>query len=286
MMTNSIACGYRQLPAGRVDGPPPSIDLLQLDTEPDRPLLQGPPSLRADGRRASRPWPLPLTVVAELLGLSTAAPYKAAARWGLRNWMCAQVRDQLTRGSNHCADLDLERTIRFNASAMAVRTEFVLARRADHRAAVLDAVVLARVLGLRNLPDGTSFGSAWVTFVDCLADDLVDAANGVQANDVRWAIAERYLDGAVAPRVKVLGRSGAAPGVPFARQHSATVPLNLLSGHRRLRKILDGLGSPDPTIVAQTLASWDVQRMLGNRWALGDTDWRQRQDDAAFAAEF
>jgi hypothetical protein len=180
--------------------------------------------------------------------------------------------------------LDLEKTIRFNASALAVRAEFVLARREEHRASEPDAAALAGVLGLVNLPQGSSFRAAWVTYVDCVADDLVDAANGAQADDVRWEIAERYLDGAVAPRVKVLGKSGAAPGVPFARKHNAAVPLNLLSGHSRLRKILDGLTSPDPAVVATTLASWDLQRLLGNRWALGDTDWQERQADAAYDA--
>jgi hypothetical protein len=32
-------------------------------------------------------------------------------------------------------------------------------------------------------------------------------------------------------------------------------------GHRRISRILDGLGSPDPAVAAAMLGSWDVLRL-------------------------
>jgi hypothetical protein len=219
----------------------------------------GTKALRSNGRAASVPWPVPLTVLGELLHRHNATPYKACRRWGMRNWILAQVREFLTRGAEYCLELDLERTIRFNAGYLEKRAQFVLARRRSHRGRSLDGQALAEVLGMRHQPV-TDFCSVWVRYVGQVADDLVYATRDGHAEDVAWKAAEEYLDKVVAPRARSLSKFNAAPDRLVDSQW-VDEPVSVLGGYRRIHRILDGLGSPDPAVVAAMLGSWDVLRL-------------------------
>lgn len=257
---------------GAADALPSTANKPNLcnETNPDR-------GLRRNGRARSQPWPVPLTVLAELLYLDIASPYRAAKRFGLRNWLTAQVRAYLTRGAAFCVELDLERSIRFNAAYLARRAEFVLARKRVHRGCGPDGGKLAEVLGVQSAVADASFLEVWLQFVADVADELVEVSNFGHIEDVSWADAERYIDRVVAPRPRNLRRAGATPATLSAREQLRQ-PLSVLGGYRRHRRILEGLASGDPAVVAATLDSWQCRRMQIPSMC-GDEDW-----DAAFHA--
>lgn len=238
-----------------------------------------PRGLRRNGRARSQPWPVPLTTMAELLYLDIASPYRAAKRFGLRNWLTAQVRAFLTQGAAYCVELDLERSIRFNAAYLTRRAAFVLERRRVHRggAAALDGCKLAEVLGLQGTGAGTGFLTVWLRFIDNIADDLVEVSKSGHIEDVRWADAERYIDRAVAPRPRNLRQAGATPAA-LVRRDFMPEPLSCRGGYRRMKRILDALTSPDPLLVAATLRSWECARVVIPS-VCGDEDWDAEFDE-------
>jgi hypothetical protein len=241
--------------AGETDPPFQRAWVPALETS----ARTGTKALRSNGRAASVPWPVPLTVLGELLHRHNATPYKACRRWGMRNWILAQVREFLTRGAEYCLELDLERTIRFNAGYLEKRARFVLARRRSHRGRVLDGEALAEVLGMSHEP-AMDFCSVWVRYVGQVADDLVYATRDGHAEDIVWKAAEEYLDKVVAPRARSLSKFNAAPD-RLVQSQWADEPVSMLGGCRRINRILDGLGSPDPAVAAAMLGSWDVLRL-------------------------
>ena len=203
-------------------------------------------------RAAPRPWPVPLTVLAELLYRDTCTPYRAAERFGLQVWVRAQVREFLTKGGFHCQELDLERAIRFNAALLEKRARFVLLRRDAHLSRQVDGVQLAQVVDVYGTWTSDDSLVVWKTFIDRVADELVDASRSGHVEDTSWASAERYLDQHVAPRIRQLRHADpdAERPRPFMR-----------GGYRRMARVLDGLTSSDPETVQKTLKSWDCARL-------------------------
>jgi len=211
---------------------------------------------RSNGRRVSQPWPVALSVFADLLGSDTATPYRAAKKFGLRPWLFAQVRGRLTKSAWYCAELDLERAIRFNASILVQQARLALARRATHRGRRVDPEVLASALGVQGAWFGGSTLDVWTAYITNTAEQLVEAVRFGHVEDVRLAKAERYLDDLVGPRPRTLSRRAAAA------PPTDVVPPNPAGGARRIKRILDGIGSGDPSVRAATLSSWDVMRLV------------------------
>lgn len=255
-------------------------------TSADDGALQAPPA--AEGRMGQsaggtldrpaelrkapwRQWTVPLTVLAELLYRDAATPYRAAKKFGLRQWVIAQVRDFLTKGAWFAADLDVERTIRFNTAYLLRRSQFVEHRRQTHQGRELDGAALAHLLGLRTGASALGFFDVWGQFLRRLAEDLVEAARDGHAGDVRWTVAEQFLDRAVAPRSRKLRRLD-AEAADLARSPLAMAPVSLTAGVRRIQFVLSGLMSADPAVVAATVHSWQAERLLDGE-SCGLPDW-------------
>ena len=240
----------------------------RLQDRPDESQRKTAPTRQP--RKAPEAWPVPLTVIADLLYRNTATPYKAARQFGLGNWVAAQVREYLTKGAWFCQELDLERAIRFNAAYLKRRADFVLARRDRHTDRALDGGVLARELGVDTRSCGTGFYAVWIAFIDGVAEELVFAIQNGHVEDVLWADAEQYLDNQVAPRPRALARFHATPEQPPQTEPS-DVPLNLIGGIARLNRVMDGVASPDPDVRDAMLNSWDLHRL--RHCDLPETDW-------------
>jgi hypothetical protein len=209
---------------------------------------------RSNGRRRSKPWPVPLTVFAELLMRDPATPYRAAKKFGLRNWVRAQVRAALTKGAFHILELDLHRAIRLNAHLLKSHARVVVARRDLHSGWELDGRALADVLGI-DCAIG-DFYDVWGRYIDVVMAGLLDAVRSGYIEDVQWAKAERYLDRTVSPRPRALTRYGASPDRSPAR--TVEGPLVLTGGVHRIRRLLRALTSSNPQVVQQALHSWDL----------------------------
>jgi hypothetical protein len=250
--------------------------VTQIPTHSDTAMQRQPAqSFRSNGAAASQPWPVPLTVLGELLGRHPTTPYKAAMRFGLSNWCRAQVRDCLTRGATFVVELDLERTIRWNEEYLGRRARLVLTRKRHHRGRALDGPALAKMLGMRLAGTEADFEAVWLTFLREMADALVAAAREGYAEDVRTRAAEEYLDKSVAPRPRSLGKFNATPDL-WVRPEFVDRPVSLLGGYKRMRRILDALSSDDPNVVQKMLSSWDVLRLQNPKLDV-DVEW----EDAA-----
>lgn len=232
----------------------------------------GPLGLAEDQRKAPwRQWTVPLTVLAELLYRDAATPYRAAKKFGLRQWVIAQVRDFLTKGAWFAADLDVERTIRFNTAYLQRRAQFIEHRRQAHQGRQLDGAALAKLLGLPAVAATLGFFDVWRYFLRQLADDLVEAARDGHAEDVRWTLAEQFLDQAVAPRSRKL-RQLSLGEAEQSRSAADMGPVSFTGGIRRIQFVLCGLMSADPALAAATAHSWQAQRLLDGD-ICGLPDW-------------
>jgi hypothetical protein len=218
-----------------------------------------------------RQWTVPLTVLAELLYRDAGTPYRAAKKFGLRQWVIAQVRDFLTKGAWFAAELDVERTIRFNTAYLQRRAQFIEHRRQAHQGRQLDGAALAQLLGLPAVAGTLGFFDVWRYFLRQLADDLVEAARDGHAEDVRWTLAEQFLDQAVAPRSRKLHQLSSGEAEP-ARATADVGPVSFTGGVHRIQFVLFGLMSADPAVVAATAQSWQAQRLLDGD-ICGLPDW-------------
>lgn len=206
---------------------------------------------KAAKRRAPRQtYPVPLSLLAELLGCSATTPYGAAKRFGLALWVKARLREQLTRGANYAVGLQLEQAIRFNLGLLERLAQYVLAMRTHHQGATPDPDALARLLGVTAT--AVDALTVWTWHLQQLADELVEASRSGYLEDLPWAKAEHYLDRLVVPRVRSLTRVDPTAEEP---------PHNQYGGFKRRNRILDGLTSKNPAIVQATAESWDVARL-------------------------
>lgn len=123
--------------------------------------------------------------MAELLYRDTGSPYHMSKRYGLKNWLTAQVRDFLTKGAWFCVELDLERSIRFNVAYLERRAEFVLKRRRKHWGKRPGAHALATVLGIKPIDSQCTCVEVWTTFLHRVADELVEATRDGWCEDLR-----------------------------------------------------------------------------------------------------
>ena len=228
----------------------------------EEPQLHSPHGgLEPDQTRAAwRHWEVPLTVLAELLYRDAATPYRAAKKFGLQQWLAAQVRDFLTKGAWFAGDLDIERAIRFNTAYLKRRAQFVAHRRQTHRGRPLDGVALARLLGVPESSSTGGFFAVWSYFVDSLAEDLVQATRDGHAGEVPWMLAERFLDQVVAPRSRKL-RHLSLPRGKELTPSADLGPVSLTAGLKQIQFLLCGLSSPDPLVVAETARSWQADRL-------------------------
>lgn len=217
---------------------------------------------------------MPLTVIAQLLYLDAASPYRPAKKYGLRNWLTSQVRGFLTRGAAHCVELDLERAIRFNEAYLIRRADFVLGRKQEHRGKPLDGKSFAEILGLSPACGNITFQHAWQLFISSLANELVDISRSGYIEDVAWPDAERYLDQAVVPRTRKLRATGVTADQDYVAK-AMMEPLSLQGGYRRFKRILDGLTSKDPKVVEAMEKSW-VYLRFAIPSICSDDDWHEQ----------
>jgi hypothetical protein len=231
---------------------------------PERLRALDKPFSRCSSSRSRQPWsnwPVPLTVLAELLYRDSGTPYRAAKKFGLREWLSSQVRCFLTQGAWFAGDLDLERAIRFNTAYLVRRAQFVEHRRGMHRGQALDGTALAKLLGLPETSAIQGFFDVWRGFVGSLAEELVLAARDSHAGEVPWVRAEQFLDRAVAPRPRKLGQA-ASKGPPGGVGDQDAGLVSLTSGLQRFQFLLQGLSSSDPAVVLETLNSWQARRLF------------------------
>ena len=203
-------------------------------------------------RRAPRQsHPVPLTMISELLNCDASSPYTAVARFGLPLWVRARLRERLTSGAHYGFDAQIERTVRFNAVELERHARFVLALRSRHQGKQVDGVALAKALAMPAHLTHPDALTVWLTFLTQLVGELLDAVEYGHLEDMPWSKAERFLDLAVVPRVRKL-----------ATTDMTAEPLpNFYGGIRRVKRVLEGLGSKDPDVVRRTLQSWDYARL-------------------------
>ena len=240
------------------------------------PPKRAPKRSKAAKRRGPRQrYDVPLPLIAELLGCHAATPYAGSKRFGLAVWIKAKLRGQLTRGAGYAAELQYERTIRFNAGLLERHARFVLGMRGYHPAVVSSGEALARLLGVPVVGEG--FHTVWVWHLQQLADELVEGSRDGHLEDLPTCKAEAYIDHVVIPRVRLLERV----------DRRADVVPNLFGGLKRLRRLHEGLTSQDPEVVRQTLLAWDGARVKFSDVPdqLGWEDWPDGAEDHDEARE-
>ncbi len=199
-----------------------------------------------------REFPVPLTVLAELLGRHKTTPYRADEKFGLVPWLHAQVRTQLALGAWYARELDLEATIRFNQEKLCIHGTFVLERRRTHVGRPLDGDALCDVIGMPAKYRDSNFFGAWSGFIGWIADTLIAACREGHLEDAEWRDAERFLDQRVGPGVRRLRTYD-----PDADE----LPAFGRGGYRRFKRLVDEVTSNDPERQRAALGSWDMLQM-------------------------
>ncbi len=205
-----------------------------------RPYYRAPASLRPSALEPKRPRkpraprqsaPFPLTALAELLGCHAASAYRGVKKHGMRLWVQASLRERLTLGANYAVGLELRRTIRFNAAVLERDARFRLGTRAGHQSKRLDGHALAQAL---EVPADDDFLTVWLWHLNELTDTLVLAVEEGHLEDLPWFKAQRYIDRAVVPRVRMLTHVDPTAAAPHP---------NRFGGLKRVRLLLRAVAS-------------------------------------------
>lgn len=157
---------------------------------------------------------VPATILADLLGRDRSSATVGARRYGLANWVDAQIRTVLTEQVDWRDYWGAVLTVERNLDKLLLRADLVSNRPRSHsrRQPVRDAHALAQLFGLQRLMRcRLSFFSVWTTHMRQVADAIVKAGSWAVAGILSARALERCIDEVVCPRARMLRWFAANP---------------------------------------------------------------------------